>query len=321
MNEHSIRAYNKLLNMSLSKDFNWFKKIELSDVKHGGVRDQKNFINPIGTIYVDSDWGHKQFREYHYESPFPYDEELSFGDIIGRNLSQEIQKHFKICFSIVYSEPTPKYMSFSWLNVVFINKDENMIQESMRRILNEETQGIDRFIDELSNTHELSDELKTFVKKFIEESQCKKIDFSKFKIDALGLALHTGVLINSLTLKKPLPFLLFVIFHEVAHQYQFKKYGDDEMYHFYLGDVTEKEAAEFMKKTEEVADEFASRKIRELQKRGLIGSFTPPQVYKNVSIQQISWMLNNFKKDMRKKNIDSPEKISEYFYNMAKSEL
>ena len=40
------------------------------------------------------------------------------------------------------------------------------LQENIRRILKEETQGIDNFLDELSNTHPMSDELKSFVKKF-----------------------------------------------------------------------------------------------------------------------------------------------------------
>ena len=135
------------------------------------------------------------------------------------------------------------------------------------------------------------------------------------------LALHSGVLMNSIILKQSLPFLLFVVFHEVAHQYQFKKYGDDFMYNCYLGDVSEEEAAKYMKKTEEVADEFATRKIRELQKRGLIGPFTPPQVYKNMPMGNIIMMVNNFRTDIKRKNIDSPTKIGEYFYNMVKSEL
>ena len=195
------------------------------------------------------------------------------------------------------------------------------LQENIRRILKEETEGIDTFLDEISNVHELSDELKNFIKEFINESNCKRINFSNFKMGVLGLALHSGVLVNSVTLKQSLPFLLFVVFHEVAHQYQFKKYGEDVMYDCYLGDISEEQAAKFMKKTEEVADEFATRKIRELQKRELIGPFTPPQVYKNIPMEKITMMVNNFRSDMKRKNIDSPTKISEYFYNMVKSEL
>ena len=195
------------------------------------------------------------------------------------------------------------------------------LQESIRRILKEETEGIDIFLDEISSKHNMSDELRDFVKQFIEESDCKRINFSGFKMPVMGLALESGVLINKMALNDTLPFLLFLIFHEVAHQYQFKKYGEDIMYNCYLGEISDTEAAEFMKHTEEIADDFSSRKIRQLQKLNLIGSYTPPQMYKNVPIQQITMMINNYREDMRRKNIDSPKKVSEYFYNMVKSEL
>ena len=195
------------------------------------------------------------------------------------------------------------------------------LKESIRRILKEETEGIDSFLDEISSKHNMSDELKDFVKQFIEESDCKRINFSGFKMPVMGLALESGVLINKMALNGQLPFLLFLIFHEVAHQYQFKKYGEDIMYDCYLGDISEREAAEFMKHTEEVADDFASRKIRQLQKLNLIGPYTPPQMYKNVPIQRIRYQIERSREDMRRKNIDSPKKVSEYFYNMVKSEL
>ena len=197
----------------------------------------------------------------------------------------------------------------------------NIVRESIKKVLKEETEGIDSFLDEISSKHNMSDELKDFVKQFIEESDCKRINFSRFKMGVMGLALESGVLINSVALNHPLPFLLFLIFHEVAHQYQFKKYGEDVMYDCYLGEISEREAAEFMKHTEEVADDFAFRKIRQLQKLNLIGPYTPPQMYKDVPIQQITMMINNYREDMRRKNIDSPKKVSEYFYNMVKSEL
>ena len=201
------------------------------------------------------------------------------------------------------------------------DKDSPNLYESIKKILKEETEGIDSFLDEINSKHNMSDELKDFVKQFIEESDCKRINFSRFKMGVMGLALESGVLINSVSLNHPLPFLLFLIFHEVAHQYQFKKYGEDVMYDCYLGEISETEAAEFMKHTEEVADDFAYRKIRQLQKLNLIGQYTPPQMYKNVPIQQITMMVNNYRNDMRRKNIDSPKKVSEYFYNMVKSEL
>lgn len=191
------------------------------------------------------------------------------------------------------------------------------------KILKEETEGIDNFIKEILSVYNMSDELKSFVKKFIEESECKKIEFANFKIPALGVALHDGVLINKDAIKRGgLEFLLFVIFHETAHQYQFKKYGKEVMYDCYLGEISDDKAADFMKKTEEVADEFGIRKIRQLQKNGLIKKeFMPPQIYKNVPISHIKQMVVSYKMQMRKNKVDSPEKISEFFYNMIKRDL
>jgi len=196
------------------------------------------------------------------------------------------------------------------------------LQENIRRILKEETEGISDFINELSDVFNLSNELKDEVKKFIEESNCKKIEFSNFKFGVLGLALHNIVLINKLVLNRNLEYVLFVIFHEVAHQYQFKKYGEDVMYDCYIGEITNDEAANFMKQTEEVADEFAARKIRQLQKKDLLNKgFKPPQMYKSMPIEQISMMVQRNKNQMKSMNINSPEKVSEYFYNMVKSDL
>jgi hypothetical protein len=138
----------------------------------------------------------------------------------------------------------------------------------------------------------------------------------------LGIALHTGVLINKNILNSNLESLLFVIFHEIAHQYQFKKYGEDKMYECYIGELSIDDAARFMKNTEEVADDFAARKIREIQKKDLIRkSYIPPSMYKNVPITQIKSMVNNYIEQMKSKNITTPDKVSEYFYNMVKSNL
>jgi hypothetical protein len=176
-------------------------------------------------------------------------------------------------------------------------------------------------LDEISSVHTMSDELRDFVKNFINDSNCERIDFANFKMaGAMGVAIKSGVLINKIALKRSLPFLLFLIFHEIAHQYQFKKYGNI-MYKCYIGDISEMEAAEFMKHTEEVADDFASRKIRELQKLNLIDNFNPVQIHRKLPIQQVLMMVSRYREDMRMNNIDTPEKVSEYFYNIVKSEL
>ena len=194
--------------------------------------------------------------------------------------------------------------------------------EIFKTIINEETDGITIFLNKIQAEYDISDSLYVEMLDFIEESGCKKIEFAKFNYPALGLALHNGVLINSNMIGDNLSFLVFVIFHEVAHQFQFKKYGDKIMYGVYSGDVSIDEAAKFMKHTEEVADEFAMRKIRELQKKGLIDdNYRANSPYRNISVQSIKSMIIRFRDDLKSKNITSPNDISKYFYNMVKSKM
>jgi hypothetical protein len=194
--------------------------------------------------------------------------------------------------------------------------------EIFKTLINEETDGITIFLNKIQAEYDISDSLYVEMLDFIEESGCKKIEFAKFNYPAIGLALHNGVLINSNMIGDNLSFLIFVIFHEVAHQFQFKKYGDKIMYGVYSGDVSIDEAAKFMKHTEEVADEFAMRKIRELQKKGLIDdNYRANSPYRNISVQSIKSMIIRFRDDLESKNITSPNDISKYFYNMVKSKM
>ena len=125
-----------------------------------------------------------------------------------------------------------------------MNLQENIqrIRETMG-LLNEETAGIDDFIQKIIATYPETENFIDKIKSFIEDSNCKKIEVARFKYPALGLALHNGVLFNKTIFNQTLSNFLFIIFHEIAHQYQYKKYGDDKMYEFYLGDIDVKEAA------------------------------------------------------------------------------
>ena len=196
------------------------------------------------------------------------------------------------------------------------------LKESIRRVLREETDGVNTLIDVITSRHEMSDELIEKVKDFISQSNCKKIEFVNFKMPAMGVALHDGVLINKIALNQRLEYLLFIIFHETAHQYQFKKYGEDIMYECYIGDISVEEAAKLMKHTEEVADEFAGKKIKQLQKEGLLNKgFIPPSFYKSAPISQIIAMVGFYRSQLKQQNITTPDKISEFFYNMVKNNI
>lgn len=178
------------------------------------------------------------------------------------------------------------------------------------------------FIETLRDNFSLNDEIIQYVINSIKNSGCEKIQFENFNFGAMGLALHDRVLINRSLLSNKLEFILFVIFHEIAHQYQYRKYGSSKMYQCYTDEIITDEPIEFMKKAEIVADEFGSRKIRQLQSKGLISNnFTPPKYYKTMSLQQFRNFIERVKERLDMRNITSPEEISELFYNMIKNTI
>jgi hypothetical protein len=184
---------------------------------------------------------------------------------------------------------------------------------------NEQTIGLDNFISEIIKEHPETEKYSNVIKQSIINSGCKRIEFAKFKYPASGLALSSGVLINKNKLYGPLDVLLYTIFHEIAHSYQYKKYGEKKMYEFYNDEVSLDEAAKLMRNIELVADEFSLRKCREFVKLGLIDEFNVNSYYKNVSLQQFKHFINSIKENLKISNLKSPEEINKYFYNLIKS--
>lgn len=178
---------------------------------------------------------------------------------------------------------------------------------------------MDKFIDELISHYPQVKEYQNKIVDVIVKSGCQSIEFANFKHRALGCAVHNGVLINRDLLDGSLHMVLFVIFHELGHQYQFKKYGVDQMYECYLGNMTIEESINFVRNIEITADEFAIRKIREFVNYGyLIPSFNPPRIYKDISDEKIKSVIEEFKTEFVKNNVTTPEGISSLMYELIK---
>jgi hypothetical protein len=197
------------------------------------------------------------------------------------------------------------------------------MKDLIKKILKEETNGLNKFIDVIDSSFKLSEELKSFLINFIINSESRNIEFYNIPTrNIMGLSLSTGVIINKNILYYRLEEILFVIFHEIAHQYQYKKYGADVMYSLYVGDISVEEAAKTLRNTEEIADDFAHRKIRELQNKKLIKSdYKPPSVYKNVSTQMLETIIKHYRDKLKSQNLKDSEEISKYLYNSIKNEV
>jgi hypothetical protein len=161
-----------------------------------------------------------------------------------------------------------------------------------------------------------------FIENFIKKSGCEKIEFDYFKIkEASGLSLHDGILLNKFILGLKYPMFLYVLFHEIAHQYQFKKYGIEKMYKIYTNEISINEAIEFMKYLENIADDFALRKLREMVKLNYLSKYDIQDikpVHKEVELSHFDKLNNMMREKVKEKNITDPIKVGEIFYNWLK---
>lgn len=162
-------------------------------------------------------------------------------------------------------------------------------------------------IDEFLNTFcERFPEAKKFqdkIKEFIIKSGCKKIEIRNCISPA---SLHNVVIITpDSLLNASVEYALYVIFHEIAHQYQYRKYGDDFSYKMFTGMMPINDAVKMLKRTENVADQFSIRKCREFASLGLIdiNKVQKNGLYKDVSDQRFADILNMFN-NVLKQNID-----------------
>lgn len=194
-----------------------------------------------------------------------------------------------------------------------------IITETQYKLLLEATEGLDEFLNTLKEKFNLSDELIDEVKSIFEKADCQKVSFESL-MGPTGLALHTKLVISTDVFRDRPIQALFIIFHELAHQYQFKKYGAEKMMGLYLNEIPLDEAAKSMAKYEAVADEFAVRKVRELQQKGLLNkAHTPIKGYgNNPPPSRFEYMLYTIRTQLTRSGVDNIDKAAEYIYNMVK---
>jgi hypothetical protein len=203
-----------------------------------------------------------------------------------------------------------------------IRLTESELVKIVKRVINEQTEGESEVIRVLDDKFGLSDELKQEISNALKSSECKNVFFQKLKIPADGLAQSNRLVLNPNILNYSLGKALFVLFHEMAHQYQFKKYGKEKMGEMYTEEISLSDAAKFLQKTENVADEFAVRKLKSLERKGLVKltDYDIKKAYENMSISQIEHMVNYFRNVAKQSNSKNIDEISEYLYNMVKME-
>ena len=81
---------------------------------------------------------------------------------------------------------------------------------------------------------------------------------------ALGISKTDKCVISTKLLDLPIEYLVYVILHEVSHQYQYTKHGKDIALDVYLDNLNIDNAAQKLLKIEQIADRLAILKLNKL---------------------------------------------------------
>jgi hypothetical protein len=180
------------------------------------------------------------------------------------------------------------------------------------------TEGLGGFLYRLTDAYPDLEDNIGIIKKFILDSGCKRIELKDLKLmGAHGAALSTGVVISPGVLHWPKEQALYCIFHEIAHQYQYKKYGAAKIEGLFTSNADEIKAADFLRKTENVADQYAIRKCRELAAKGILNKdkLVKRGNYSHFTTTQFRAYLNQFRKVCQQQNVTDHRHVAELFYN------
>jgi hypothetical protein len=178
-------------------------------------------------------------------------------------------------------------------------------------------EGLGQFIKTLKDTfkdhHNVIDDLKDYIVK----SGCEAIGFDTL-YGASGISKTDKCVIADKILSRPIENALYVILHEVSHQYQYSKYGKDVMWDSYNSNIDIEKAVDLLMNIELVADRLAIIKSKHLlDSNGVKNYKQATAIYPKMSRQYFKSHLESLRKSVNDKDISNIDGVN----NMMHDEL
>lgn len=128
-----------------------------------------------------------------------------------------------------------------------------------------------------------------------------------------GMSLTDNVILSKSIFNRSLYSFIFVLFHEIAHQYQYKKYGKDLLYSLTTKELTE-ETLDKLIEIEQVADRFGENMANKYSARFKIPKGTIVSPYKNIQQGKSSYrnLITKIQEEIKKGNITCIEQMETF---------
>lgn len=149
---------------------------------------------------------------------------------------------------------------------------------------------------------------------FIVSSGCRAIEFRKMSNRAMGISKTDICILNYDVLKIPDEYTLYIILHEVAHQYQYRKHGKNLVLDVYLESTPLDEAAKKLLRIEQIADRLAIAKLNNILQENNIRLSKPiiSRYLDKTDLTQITNYLNKIRKEISEKDLSTIEEINDH---------
>ena len=183
------------------------------------------------------------------------------------------------------------------------------------------TKGVKEFISTISKLQpDIKKSVLKDIESFIIESKCIEIKLEKLSEKAAGISKTDECIISTIVFRFPMEYMLYMILHEISHQYQYKKYGKNLVLDVYLNETPLQEATEKLLAIEKVADRFALMKMKQIFKNNnVISQINPVPRYLNMTdLTKMKEYVQSMREDVSKLNLKTIEDINNHLYNKIK---
>jgi hypothetical protein len=154
--------------------------------------------------------------------------------------------------------------------------------------------------------------LQKDIEQFISSSGCKSFKFLPLKSTTGGISAPDYCIISSNLDHIPLNVYLYIILHEIAHQFQYKKYGKDVALSVYDSTSIE-ESLDLLLFLESQADRLAIFKLKQLNRKHNLNLEIPKYRYLGIlDTSKLKTYIEEIKKEVKYADLKDIESINEY---------
>jgi len=128
-----------------------------------------------------------------------------------------------------------------------------------------------------------------------------------------GMSLNDNVILNESIFGYSLHHFIFVLFHEIAHQYQYKKYGKNLLYHLTTGELNDVILDKLIE-IEQVADRFGESMANKYSTMFNIPKSKINKPYSNVEMGKSSYrrLIGKIQDEIKNGNISCVEQMENF---------